>query len=225
MRATTPDQTARVLTEVAALGPYYALETGPPAPGWRPLPERDPGFVAALIDDYALRLGGGSGPVEHRVAASILFQSIAARLWSPVVASAALGVVPDLAALRWRPGSPHGLRLPAPAGFAYENARQLRDLVVDAHLRPLGEMFRDVGKLADGLVWGNAASALAGTLVARPAAPARGIVGDLLDLEPLRGTGAFTRRGFVRRSCCLYYRVPPGGGLCGDCALLDRPEG
>ncbi|MEU7551440.1 (2Fe-2S)-binding protein [Streptomyces sp. NPDC044571] len=23
---------------------------------------------------------------------------------------------------------------------------------------------------------------------------------------------------FVRRSCCLYYKVP-GGGFCGDCVL------
>ena len=27
---------------------------------------------------------------------------------------------------------------------------------------------------------------------------------------------------FVRRSCCLYYRLP-AGGKCGDCALID-PE-
>ena len=26
---------------------------------------------------------------------------------------------------------------------------------------------------------------------------------------------------FRRRSCCLYYRVP-GGGICGDCVLVDR---
>jgi ferric iron reductase protein FhuF len=94
-----------------------------------------------------------------------------------------------------------------------------------------------VVKLADGLVWGNAASALAGTLRAgslRPvqAAPITGLVGALLAMEPLAGTGFFTERpsggvlrpeAFRRRGCCLYYRVPPGGGLCGDCALLPRP--
>ncbi|MGI5249917.1 (2Fe-2S)-binding protein [Actinacidiphila glaucinigra] len=39
----------------------------------------------------------------------------------------------------------------------------------------------------------------------------------LRDAGGLRLTGPGAP-AYVRRSCCLYYRVP-GGGLCGDCAL------
>jgi ferric iron reductase protein FhuF len=94
--------------------------------------------------------------------------------------------------------------------------------VATGQLRPLLEVFRPVMKVADGLMWGNAASALAGTLrVVRPdlREPVTGLVEELLTREPLAGTGGFVRPGaFLRRSCCLYYRVPPGG-FCGDCPL------
>jgi FhuF 2Fe-2S C-terminal domain len=50
----------------------------------------------------------------------------------------------------------------------------------------------------------------------------------MLALEPLRGTGELVqpdisrpRRFLIRRSCCLYYRVP-GGGTCGDCVLTPE---
>ncbi|WP_083734860.1 (2Fe-2S)-binding protein [Actinomadura sp. CNU-125] len=83
-----------------------------------------------------------------------------------------------------------------------------------------------VVRLADGLVWGNAASALAGSLNVGPRDAARAaIVRHLLALPPLDGTGELGPAGFVRRSCCLYYRVPPGGGLCGDCALVRTSVG
>jgi ferric iron reductase protein FhuF len=45
------------------------------------------------------------------------------------------------------------------------------------------------------------------------------LVRELLARPPLAGAWTVGAQGFVRRSCCLYYRVPPGGGLCGDCAL------
>jgi ferric iron reductase protein FhuF len=45
----------------------------------------------------------------------------------------------------------------------------------------------------------------------------------LLRSGPLAGTGRRRDDGtFVRRSCCLFYRVP-GAGTCGDCVLDDRP--
>jgi iron complex transport system ATP-binding protein len=80
-------------------------------------------------------------------------------------------------------------------------------------------------------LWGNAASALGGTVRAlareRPehAADALALGNLLLGLGDLRGTGVFTepapgRLFFTRASCCLYYRIP-GGGKCGDCVLLD----
>jgi hypothetical protein len=48
------------------------------------------------------------------------------------------------------------------------------------------------------------------------------LAGAVVELPPLRGAGRFARPGlFIRRSCCLYYRIP-GGGLCGDCVLAHR---
>ncbi|GAA3951700.1 hypothetical protein GCM10023085_37940 [Actinomadura viridis] len=248
------------LAAAAALGPYFEIVTDPAEqadPTWRRLPERDTGRLAGLVDAYAARLGTG----ERRVAASILFQGLAARLWSPVIVAAAHGVVPDLSGLHWRwaPGAPIALWLDAPSGWLPppapgRAAGPPRDIgtphppgasgasgpvdpvglaglvhreVVEHQLRPLRETLLGIVRLADALLWGNAASALAGTLRSAAldrglAAPVRSVVGELMIREPLAGTGSFGREGFVRRSCCLYYRVPPGGEMCGDCALLRR---
>jgi ferric iron reductase protein FhuF len=101
------------------------------------------------------------------------------------------------------------------------------------HLVPLREAIRDVVH-ADGLIWDNAASALAGlrrVVTIRPEIgeqPLTDLIERLLARAPLAGNGGFVRpfpdrpeRFFLRRACCLYYRVPPGGDKCGDCALVD----
>ncbi|MGK5550159.1 (2Fe-2S)-binding protein [Actinomadura kijaniata] len=227
--AATADDVREALARGAELGPYFAVVTDPAEsadPTWRPLPEHDPGHLGGLVDAYAERLG----TADRRVAASILFQGLASRLWSPAVAAAARGIVPDLSSLHWRwaPGAPVALWLAEPRGWRSDAPGALvHRAVVDGQLRPLRKTLLAVARLADGLLWGNAASALAGTAHVgglRPelAAPIRALTEDLLAREPLRGTGAFTRNGFVRRSCCLYYKVPPGGEMCGDCALLPR---
>ena len=218
------------LAEAAALGPFFEIVTDPAEecdPTWRPLPEQDPERLLGLVDSYAERLGTG----ERRVAASILFQGLASRLWSPVVVAAALGVVPDLSSLHWRwaPGAPIALWLAEPSAVEGSGAEAIRSAVVEGQLRPLRAAMQEVVRLADGLMWGNAASSLAGTLRAgtlRPELAARvdSLVRELLALDLFIGSGSFDVRGaFVRRSCCLYYKVPPGGGMCGDCALLPRP--
>ncbi|WP_067461489.1 (2Fe-2S)-binding protein [Actinomadura macra] len=217
-----------VLREVARAGPYFEIVTDPAEeadPTWRPFPERDRDRLIGLTAKYAERLG----TPEQRVAASILFQGLASRLWSPVVAAAAHGVVPDLSGLHWRwaPGAPVALWLARPSGWRAadvgEAAGLVHDVVVTAQLEPLRETMITFVGLADGLLWGNAASALAGSLnVGSPTPRRAALVRELLAREPLAGTGAFERDGFVRRSCCLYYRVPPGGEMCGDCALLRR---
>ena len=81
------------------------------------------------------------------------------------------------------------------------------------------------------VLWGNVASAVAGATGmlgrARPdlAEAATALLAELLATDVLAGTGELGRHGaerrFVRRSCCLFYRVP-GGGLCGDCVLAER---
>jgi hypothetical protein len=234
-----PDLVTRALAEVSELGPYFAISTDPAQeadPTWRRLDALGAEDLKQLIAAYAHRLGGA----EDRVAASILFQGLASRLWSPVIACAAgYGVVPRLTGLHWRwaPGAPIALWLAYPAGVAASDPVAVHSAVVDGQLRPLRETFGAAVKLADGLLWGNAASALVGTLRAGSlrselAEPITGLVRSLLTMEPLTGAGYFTAGpsggvvqpdAFVRRSCCLYYRVPPGGGMCGDCALLHHP--
>jgi ferric iron reductase protein FhuF len=123
-----------------------------------------------------------------------------------------------------------GLDLVRPAGW-HSAPAALREglcrVVVDDHLRPVIDAVRAEVPVAPGLLWGNVASGLAGALRALGTAGslarchAEGLA--LLGHGPLRGSGYLTidkgQLRFVRRSCCLYYRIG-GGGMCGDCALL-----
>ncbi|MFG3254188.1 (2Fe-2S)-binding protein [Streptomyces sp. NPDC048172] len=226
------------LREAARHGPFFALATGgkgaeAAAPAWRPLARSGPEALRPVIDSYAAKLRTD----EPRVAASILFQALAARLWTPVLATATgpHRVVPDLAELRWRYAEEDGLSLWLPGPTAYgegggegDPVAALHGTVVGALLRPLAGAFMATVKIAEPLLWGNAAAALAGTVHTAPA-PARrrdrtaALVRALHALEPLRDAGDFTPGGYLRRSCCLYYRVPPGGAKCGDCALRTGP--
>jgi ferric iron reductase protein FhuF len=97
-------------------------------------------------------------------------------------------------------------------------------VVVQDHMEQFAAGLR--GSLAPGLLYGNIASALAGTsrmlLSARPdlRESITHLTTALLNTGELAGTGTITSAGldFRRNSCCLYYRLP-GGGKCGDCAL------
>ncbi|MEU6998170.1 (2Fe-2S)-binding protein [Nonomuraea sp. NPDC046570] len=239
-RGLPPATTAAVcgaLADVSELGGYFEFGVGPIAPGWRPLTDLvgDRDILEARIADVAARLGTG----ETRVAASILFQGLAARLWSPPFGAA---VAHDLL-VRLAPGDVHWLPTPSgplplraarPKGWEAAEpswiAEPLYRTVVTGLLEPLAATVQSIAKIAPGLLWGNAASALAGTATAlarqRPGLSARAVdlARDLLELGHLRGAGEFAepapgRHFFVRRSCCLYYRVP-GGGTCGDCSLI-----
>jgi hypothetical protein len=216
------------LAEAAGVGPFFSLDTDPDIAGhplWRPLTELHGRALPDQIAAVRARLGTG----EDRVAASLLFQGVAGRLWSPVLAAAVQhGVVPALDPARtyWRAASPGPILLAAPEPDGQTaSTRVVREVVVDQHLRPLIAGVRGVTRVAEGLLWGNAASALYGALVVlsrtRPASSAPGgrLVEELLRTPPLRRTGTVGPLGFRRRSCCLYYRTP-GGGLCGDCCLV-----
>jgi iron complex transport system ATP-binding protein len=175
-----------------------------------------------------------------------------------------LGVVTD--------GSPLGLLLadagaeqPADPHDLHTVAALVTRTVVDGHLQPLADAVHAETRIATGLLWGNAASALVGAVrvlsrgavlepgpgdaaaaapggdaadmaaadvTAGAAASARrlgGLAAALLATDPLAGAGRYTLNAdgtldpasFVRRSCCLYYRIPPGG-ICGDCSLTDE---
>lgn len=239
---------ARTLRRVAQIGPYFALDVA--AAGSVPLgsvplaqlytPEGS-ATLAAMVEDHARRLCTG----ERRVAGSILFQGLAARLWSPMIGCAGEGLLLDLdpALARWwrRPEGPIGLHIPDPGGWQLphpapsadpmRSAELVADAVLERHLRPMVHALRRVVRVAEGLLWGNVASALMGAVLVTELSggdgvgATRALAHALLDLPTLRGTGTFGAGAEFRRgSCCLYYRVPHGA-LCGDCSLSALPAG
>jgi hypothetical protein len=248
------------LAAAAKCGPFFALEAGPPAheadppayeagrtaheagppaheagrtalaPGWQPVADLYLDGLPALIASTARQLSTD----DRRVAASILHLSLAARLWSPVLASGLLSaVVPDLSTLTVAIGPPLRLGVAQPAGWTVSDQRELARLsaeVVGAQLQQLADALPV--RLAPGLLRGNAASAMAGALgvlaATRPdlSGTAAGLAQALLRTSCLRRSGvlgADAPLSFRRQSCCLYYRLP-GGGLCGDCCFR-RPPG
>ncbi|AZQ74501.1 MULTISPECIES: (2Fe-2S)-binding protein [Streptomyces] len=215
--------------ELAEVGPFFALRTGE---GGLPLLHEE--TVRRRVTTVGERLGTD----DTRVAASIAFQGIAGRLLSIGLGSAVLtGEVPDLAAggLRWDPArtAPDDLWLPTAVALPGEH---LGSAVLHGLLVPLHDRIRAVTPISSPLLWGNAGSSLAGALrvlhawllgrhrpedAARAIALAEGAFADPL----LHDTGTLTTTDnitFIRRTCCLYYRVP-GGGMCGDCVLRHPP--
>jgi len=215
-------QVGAVLEAAAGIGPFFAVQAGPPdGDGWTAL---DAPGLATLTDTVGERIGAA----ERRVAASIMFQGLASRLLSPVLAGLAHGVVLDLdpaaVFVRSRPGEAMALTCECPGGWLAPelDVRLVAEVLLEQQLRPLLETVAADARVAPGLLWGNVASALVGALrvLGRDPVAARAVSG-LLAHGPLVGTWEVGPAGFRRRSCCLYYRVP-GGGYCGDCALLPR---
>ncbi|GAB7035716.1 (2Fe-2S)-binding protein [Streptomyces sp. NPDC021749] len=245
------DLMTALLGRTAAVGPFFSVRTGSGAArdqGFLPLAELYREGVSAALRDRLATVATRLGTAEPRVAASLIYQGLAGRLWSIALGPAVLaGRVPDLSgdALWWHPdrSTPDELWLPSPTPLpstSVENlVSQLREAVLRDHLVPLHHAIAAVCPISPQVLWGNAASALVGTLRvlhgwcrttghAEAAGRAVALTTSLLDSTPLRdcGTLALTAPSFSpsfsRRSCCLYYRVP-GGGLCGDCVLrADR---
>jgi hypothetical protein len=225
-----PDLVRRALAGAARTGPYFALSVGDDGRRWRPAAALYAGGLAGLVESTGAQLG----VTEARVAASTVQLGYAARLWSPVLGCALQdGIVPDLTELRAGATTPMRLNLPEPRGWRASGEEELTALayrmVVTCHLEPLGAGLPV--KVAAGLLHGNAAAAMTGALrVLACTHPdlgrsARVLAGRLLGTGVLRGTGKLTGPGleFLRRSCCLFYRVP-GGGLCSDCPLPEPPR-
>ncbi|MFE6617592.1 (2Fe-2S)-binding protein [Streptomyces sp. NPDC057740] len=234
------------LAALRPLGGFFVLHTAGEA--LRPLPTLADTYGAPPSDPQGDPLGLRVRKVanalhapEPRIAASIAQQGLAARLWSVTLGCAALyGRVPDLdpALLRWDPegSAPDDLWLtdvrPLPADAAAPTG--LADAVLHAHLEPLAAALHSRYRVATGLLWGNAGSALAGAARqldqwARAhrrtdaAARARALTEELFAHPLLADTGTRTGTVFRRRSCCLYYRVP-GSGVCGDCCFPRPPR-
>jgi hypothetical protein len=220
---------AEALADAVTLGEYFRIATGPDDGPWRPAALAWPDGPPDLAGHTASELGID----RDRVAISIAQLGYAARLWSASLACALRhGVVPDLRGLRIHTELPVRLRLPAPSGWQAAEPVALAELlyrtVVEEQLEPVAASLE--AKVAGGLLRGNAASAMIGALgVIVSASPelagsARNLASALLGTGWLHGAGRLTGYGldFLRRSCCLYYRVRPGA-LCGDCPLPQAP--
>lgn len=242
---------AAALAQAAAAGPYFTIQPWSPAAAWQPLGTliADPVALSERVGHARTALAGQAGmaaaEVEERVAASIVFLGLASQLVSPLLGATVIGgVVPllDLADLWWLPAGsgPWPLATRPAAGIGVgqlTSDREVREAAVLLSDRvnrltgPVAAAFGTVFRLSQQVLRGNVASALAGASgVLAGAFPARaGTAGQLtayvLAMGPLRGTGQFVQpdagRFFVRRSCCLLYRVP-GAGMCGDCVLRHR---
>jgi ferric iron reductase protein FhuF len=237
-----------VLKDVAGLGPFFTVSTESGAVGgdWRPVLDlqTDPAPLAARIAHVRGALGSPDGPeVDVRVAASVSFQGLAALVVSAPFAAAVLhGVLPEMApeALYWRAteSGPWPMWCPTPGAIPVADeataAASLAAALLDVHLEPLVSAVRVQVPIAERVLWGNAASAVASAkrlvVAQRPRSAERAAVvaQRLLDVGRFAGTGDLLPPvepdrlwSFRRRSCCLFYRVP-GGGLCGDCVLQDR---
>jgi hypothetical protein len=210
------------LVDAAAIGGFFAITVGGDADGWIPVHR----CYDVGCHDMVESTVAGYGTTDLRIGASLVQFSHASRLWSPILATAlSHGVVPDLTDLQRRRTATE-LRLPTPAGHPVVDERplapQLYALVVEQHLEPLAAGLWV--KMAPRLLYGNAAAAL--VAAAHQLAGARphlrpavlAVTESLLATGDLVGTGELAGLRFVRRSCCLYYRVP-GGSYCHDCAL------
>ncbi len=225
------------LADIAAFGPFYQVDTVMVGPGWIPMSGLIDGCdLAARIDVTleALRERVERDDVDVRIAASLAQLSLSARLVSPVIALASrYSVVPrmSLATLHWKPrlGGAVPLGIRHPRGVRGGTPAQLAALIDEHVLLPLVEPLVSAAgravRISPQVLRGNVGSALASAVgvIATQDPPAgdraRALVELLLDATPRAGTGHYVDGRFRRRSCCLYYRIEPSAGTCGDCVL------
>jgi hypothetical protein len=227
-----------MVRDLAAFGPFFAVETH--TPGTLP---REPWHVMSeLVDAPDVLMGrilavraklaaaGGQEPgaVELRVAASVAHLGLVARLISPALAVAVTSDVlleVGLPSTRWQRvlGGAFPLSLPWDAGSNIGDrdlksehlACLLASGVLAGPVRDLVEVMRPLS-VSRHVLWGNVASAVNGaaSMIAtcQPAWADRSrmIASLLLEQPPVRGSSVGSvGGGFRRRSCCLIYRAAP----------------
>jgi ferric iron reductase protein FhuF len=233
LRPAAREEILTALAAAADLGMFFRLpDPAREGAGWQPV-----GLLYAArqdhLDGLLASVRAALHDCEPRVAASLFFQGYASRLLSPQLAClAANGCVPGMSAARlaWRHPDDQviELGLSPDAGWAADGRRLMEQLVAVSfgeHLAPLADALRLRVRMSPGLLRGNAASALVSglwLLSGRLGPRWRSLAAHALAQPDLRGTMRAGDPGFVRRSCCLYYRVP-GGGLCADCPRPRRP--
>ncbi len=238
-----PVDLTREMDDVASLGGFFALATGPAEgvdPSWRPFRSFTGAVLDERIDQVAAQLGGA----PRRIAASLLSLSVSARVTALVLGAGTLhGVVPRLHdRVQWRPwsGGPAPLWIERPEAVTEDPAEDLAGLAareLDATLGPLLDAIGAQASVSAQVVRGNVASSLGGALrmllTQRPdsSSGALALAVGILGHPPLDGLGEFVEEpshptgvGFARRTCCLFYRVP-GGGTCADCVLNGQVSG
>jgi iron complex transport system ATP-binding protein len=219
-----------LFAELAEIGPYFAVGTGPVDDGWRPV--RQLCTDSALLDGIVNRVGARMDVAEQRVAASTFFLGFAARLWSiGLGALAGHRLLPDLDAghllFRERDGQIQ-LHIEDPVAWQGDDLEpMLAEMVLEWHLAPLSAALRGLGPISNKLLWGNAASALLGAARVfdrnATAGPGWQLARRLCADERLSAAIRFNGVSYRRTSCCLYYRAPRGG-LCGDCSMAEGGE-
>jgi hypothetical protein len=238
---------APVADALSGFGPFFAVRAAEPdaaTTGWRPLSALldDPAAVSRRVDAgrtaLAAARGVTSSQVPRRVAASAVHLGLCARLLSPALGMALLGVprVPTADELLWRdePGSTFPLALPPgclrgvgaaePARWAADVVAYLVLPVHDAFAAQCPSVHVRLGNVAAGVH--GALAVLRRALPQESGAdgpPAR-LAAALLAHPVLRdaSSGVPGRATFRRRSCCLLYRTTgraTPGALCGDCVL------
>jgi len=220
-----------ILVELAELGPFFGVRRAVGPGSWSPLRDLldEPVLAERVRHVHTVLCRLADAEVEPRVAASTMSLGLFARLVSPVLGAGVLGIPlpqPSLDDAWWQPVElgPWPLALTGPDVDTSDPVPLLTELLTDV-LRPLAEEIAERYALSRLVLAGNVASAVFGAVrtigTARPElAPAARDLGAALLAGPLAGTGELPD-GFVRSTCCLYYRIP-GGGYCGDCVLADR---
>src|SRR5271157_4133339 len=158
-------KTVALFAELSDIGAYFAVGTGPVDDGWRPVAQLY--TDAAVLEGLVGRIQARMDAAEQRVAASTFFLGFAARLWSiGLGALAGPGLLPDLDVehLLFRESDGQiQLHIEHPVAWQGDDLEpMLADMVLEWHLAPLSAALRRLGPISDGLLRGNAASALLG---------------------------------------------------------------
>lgn len=218
----------------ASKGMFFGLTYPRGEQPWTPISRLyrvDGDHVRNLLTAARAAVGGGEG----RVAASLVFQGVVSRLVSPMLACVMLhGCLPRVPVSRmyFRPGDGELVTLAAEETDGYtgpvlELMDELVSTVCDDHVAPLTQALLAQVSISSKLLRGNTAAALVSgmrLLSQHSGHDWRELADHALRHPRLEGAGWLQRKepGFVRYSCCLYYRVP-NGGLCGDCSLTHNP--
>jgi hypothetical protein len=191
----------------------------------------------------ASRAGLPTAEIGLKVAASVTHLGVVARLIAPALGAAVTGHRLDmrLDGLWWQDelGGPVPLSVPVGDGVPPANSvppadEPAADILLrrflDEVIAPVTAATREQVPVSDRVLWGNVASG--SNAAARQAAAARpDLAGGawraarVLFASPLlRGERQPPGPAYRRASCCLIYRVMPGGrnAVCGDCVLNGR---